>query len=150
MLSKPILELIEKYEKNDKQNILINPNSIKYNKLFVELKMILNSLNLNSKNHFSNLKNQPIQIFLENMGISDFIYKICKIMDVLKQVFFDEGGGNANTNYNNTPLLCLIINKMIMYYQLDYYNDFIALKNQIENSENIFLIKIYFLIYISI
>ena len=145
---KELLELIEKYEKNDKQNILINPNSIKYNKLFVELKMILNSLNLNSKNHFSNLKNQPIQIFLENMGISDFIYKICKIMDVLKQVFFDEGGGNANTNYNNKYILCLIINKMIMYYQLDYYNDFIALKNQIENSENIFFDKnIFFNLY---
>jgi hypothetical protein len=128
-----LFELIEKYEKNDKQNI--NSNSIKYNKYFVELKMIINSLNANSKNYYDNLQNQPIQIILENKGISDFI---CKIMDVLKKAIFDEGGGNNNNTCNNKYILCLIINKMIMYYQLDYYNDFIALSNQIENSENFF------------
>ena len=96
--------------------------------------MIINSLNVNSKNYYDNLQNQPIQIILENKGISDFI---CKIMDVLKKAIFDEGGGSNNT-FINKYILCLIINKMIMYYQLDYYNDFIALKNQIENSENIF------------
>ena len=128
-------ELIEKYEKNDKQNIYINNSSIKYNKLLIELKMIINSLNANSKNYYDNLQNQPIQIILENKGISDFI---CKIMDVLKKAIFDEGGGSNNNTCNNKYILCLIINKMIMYYQLDYYNDFIALSNQIENSENFF------------
>ena len=142
---KDLLDFIEKYEKNDKQNIHINPISIKYNKLFIELKMILNSLNINSKNIFSNLKNQPIQIILENKGISDFI---CKIMDVLKHAFFDEGGGTTITNSDNKYILCLIINKMIMYYQLDYYNDFISLRNQFENSENIFFDKnIFFNLY---
>jgi hypothetical protein len=53
-------------------------------------------------------------------------------MDILKQVVFDEGGGN-----NNKFSLCLILNKMIMYYQLDYYNDFISLNNKIKNSNNI-------------
>jgi hypothetical protein len=125
-----LFELIEKYEKNDKQNI--NSNSIKYNKYFVELKMIINSLNLNNKNYFDNLNNQPFQIILENKAISDFL---CKIMDVLKQVIFDEGGGNPNNDNQNKFFLCLTINKMIMYYQLDYYNDFISFINQIEQSD---------------
>ena len=129
-----LYELIEKYEKNDKQNI--NSNSIKYNKYFIELKIIINSLNLNNKKYFDNLKNQPIQFFLENKGISEYL---CKIMDVLKQVIFDEGGGNLNDDNQNKFFLCLTINKMIMYYQLDYYNDFISFTKNIEQSkQNIF------------
>ena len=132
---KDLFELIEKYEKNDKQSIHINTNSIKYNKLLIYLKAII-SLNINSKNYFDNWQNQTFQIIFENNGISDFI---CQIMEVLKQVYFDEGGGNNNNHYNSKYILCLIINKMIMYYQLDYYNDFISFTNKIENSDNFFL-----------
>ena len=126
-----LLELIEKYEKKDKQGLSINSNSLKYNKLLIELKMIINSLNNNSKN-FLDINNQPIQIILENKGISDFI---CKIMDVLKQAVFDEGGGNENNKF----FLCLTINKMIMFYLLDLYNDFASLTNKIDMAENFFL-----------
>lgn len=126
-----LFELIEKYENKDKQSLFINNNSLKYNKLLIELKIIINSLNMNSKNYFD-IQNQPIQIILENKGISDFI---CKIMDVLKQAVFDEGGGNDNNKY----FLCLTINKMIMFYQLDLYNDFLSLTNKIDLAENFFL-----------
>ena len=126
-----LLELIEKYEKKDKQGLSINSNSLKYNKLLIELKMIINSLNNNSKN-FLDINNQPIQIILENKGISDFI---CKIMDVLKQAVFDEGGGNENNKF----FLCLTINKMIMFYLLDLYNDFASFTNKIDMAENFFL-----------
>ena len=126
-----LLELIEKYENKDKQSLFINSNSLKYNKLLIELKMIINSLNNNSKN-FLDINNQPIQIILENKGISDFI---CKIMDVLKQAVFDEGGGNENNKF----FLCLTINKIIMFYLLDLYNDFVSLTNKIDMGENYFL-----------
>ena len=126
-----LFELIEKYEKPEKQSFFININSLKYNKLLIELKIIINSLNNNSKN-FLDIQNQPIQIILENKGISDFI---CKIMDVLKQAVFDEGGGNKNNKY----FLCLTINKMIMFYQLDLYNDFVSLTNKVDMGENYFL-----------
>ena len=56
-------------------------------------------------------------------------------MDVLKQAVFDEGGGNDNNKY----FLCLTINKMIMFYQLDLYNDFLSLTNKIDLAENFFL-----------
>ena len=146
---KELYELIEEYEKNDKQNICINSNSITYN----ILKMIINSLNLSNKNS----QNQPIQIYVENDVVNDII---CQIMDILKKVVFDQGGGNNNNkinnnnnnsnninnninnnNCNNKFILCLIINKMIMYYQLDYYNDFILLNNKIKNSDNFFFNK---------
>ena len=126
-----LLELIEKYENKDKQSLFINSNSLKYNKLLIELKMIINSLNNNSKNYLD-INNQPIQIILENKGISDFI---CKIMDVLKQAVFDEGGGNENNKF----FLCLTINKIIMFYLLDLYNDFVSLTNKIDMGENYFL-----------
>ena len=132
-----LYELIEKYEKNDKQSNHINNSSIKYNKLLIELKM--NSY-VNSNNYYDNLQNQPIQIIIitnkTDKKISDYI---CKIMDVLMKVIFDEGGGSNNNNtIINKYILCLIINKMIMYYQVDYYNGFISLNNQIDNSGNIF------------
>ena len=112
--------LIEKYEKDDKQRIRISSNSIKYNKL----KLVINSLNIKSKN----LKFQPIPFLLENKEI------LYQIMDILKQVVFDEGGGNNNNKFS----LCLILNKMIMYYQIDYYNGFISLNNTIKNMDNFF------------
>ena len=127
-----LLKVFEKYEKekNDKQNILINNYSINYNKLFIALKMIINSLNLKSKNYFDNLQNQPLKFLIENKGIS---HCICMLMDVLKKVDFDPKDGNTQF------ILCLIINKMIMYYQLDLYKDFCLLKNNIEASGNIYL-----------
>ena len=41
-----LFELIEKYENKDKQSLFINNNSLKYNKLLIELKIIINSLNI--------------------------------------------------------------------------------------------------------
>ena len=43
---------------------------------------------------------------------------IFSMLDVLKEVVFDPWG------VNNQFILCLIINKMIMYYQLDLYKEF--------------------------
>ena len=128
-----LLEIIEKFEKkenNDKQNVLINSYSINYNKLFISLKIIIDSLNLKNKNYYDNLQNQPIKFFLEIKGISDYT---CMLMEVLKKVVIEPKGGN------NQFSLCLIINKMIMYYQLDLYKDFCLLKNNIETSGNIYL-----------
>ena len=130
---KELFDIIEKYEKinkNDKQIELINYYSVKYNEMFVLLKMIISSLNSDSNNSDENFQNQPVNLILAKNGISDFI---CKIMDVLKEVVFDPWG------VNNQFILCLIINKMIMYYQLDLYKEFSLLKNNVENSGNIYL-----------
>ena len=121
---KELLELIENYERNDKHNI-INSYSIKFNKL----KMIINLYNINSKN----MQNQPVLIIIQNKTINDII---CQILDILNQVIFDEGGGKKNTIFNYS--LCLILNKMIMYYQLDNYNDFIAFNNKINKMDSAF------------
>ena len=133
-----LLEVIEKYEKNesnDKQNIIINSYSINYNKLLI----LINTLNLKNKSYYDNYQNQPIKFFLEIQEISHYT---CLLMDVLKKVVFDPKGGN------NQFSLCLIINKMIMYYQLDLYKDFCQLKNDIEDSENIYLNNnLYFNLY---
>ena len=133
-----LLEVIEKYEKNesnDKQNIIINSYSINYNKLLI----LINTLNLKNKSYYDNYQNQPIKFFLEIQEISHYT---CLLMDVLKKVVFDPKGGN------NQFSLCLIINKMIMYYQLDLYKDFCLLKNDIEDSENIYLNNnLYFNLY---
>jgi hypothetical protein len=76
-----VIEKYEKTDKNDKQNVLINYYSVKYNEMFVSLKMIINSLYSDSNNSDENFQNQPLKLLLENNGISEFI---CKIMDVLK------------------------------------------------------------------
>jgi len=130
---KDLFKVIEKYEKidkSDKQIETINYYSVKYNEMFVLLKMIISSLNSDSNNSDENFQNQPVNLILAKNGISDFI---CKIMDVLKEVVFDPWG------VNNQFILCLIINKMIMYYQLDLYKEFSLLKNNVENSGNIYL-----------
>ena len=85
-----VIEKYEKTDKNDKQNVLINYYSVKYNEMFVSLKMIINSLYSDSNNSDENFQNQPLKLLLENNGISEFI---CKIMDVLKEVVFDPWGG---------------------------------------------------------
>ena len=54
-----LLKLIEKYEnneKNDKQSIYINSNSIKYNKLFINLIIIINLVSKSNKNFYDNFK----------------------------------------------------------------------------------------------
>ena len=132
-----LLKLIEKYEnneKNDKQSIYINSNSIKYNKLFINLIIIINLVSKSNKNFYDNFQNQHFQIIQEKDPI---IENLLEIMNVLNQAFFDEGGG-YNIN-NNKYLLCLIINKMIMLYQLDYYKEFSLIKKNIESSEYFFL-----------
>ena len=137
-----LFKFIEKYEaiyKTAKQDVLINCYSIKYNKMFVLLKHIISSLNSDSNNFDENFQYQPFKLILEKNGISDFI---CEIMDVLKEVVFDPWG------VNNQFILCLIINKMIMYYQLDLYKEFSLLKNNVERSENSYLNKnIFFNLY---
>jgi len=128
-----LFKIIKKYEKTDKidkQDILINSNSVKYNEFFIFLKSIINSLNSNSDNDYENFQNQPFKLMLKNGGIREFL---CKIMDVLKEVSFEPRGTN------NQFILCLIINKMIMYYQLDLYKEFCLLKNNVEGSGNIYL-----------
>ena len=137
-----VFKAIEKYQKidrNDKQSVLINSYSVKYNKMLLLLKMIITSLNSDSNNSDENFQNQPFKLILEKNGISDLI---CKIMDVLKEVVFDPWG------VNNQFILCLIINKMIMYYQLDLYKEFSLLKNNVEGSGNLYLNNnIYFNLY---
>ena len=126
---KELYDIIEIYGKN-KQNILINNYSINYNKLFLTLKIKINSLNLNNNNYYDNIQNQPFKFFREIKEINNYT---CMLMDVLKKFVFDSTGGD------NQFILCLIINKMIMYYQLDLYKDFCLLKNNIEASGNIFI-----------
>ena len=105
-----LFELIEVYEKNENNIEIINRNSFKYNKLYIELKAILRSLDKINKNKID-IKNHPYQMILGDRGISDLSMKI---MGILQKVNFD-GGGSPNDNNNNFVFsLCLIINKMIM------------------------------------
>ena len=84
-------------------------------------------------------------MILEERSIID---STIKLMEILQQVNFDGGGDNNENNNNSNFSLCLIINKMIMLYQLDYYFDFNHLINQINNLDNTYSIaNIYFLLY---
>ena len=125
-----VIEIYQETDINDKQSVLINDYSVKYNKEFLLLKMIITSLNSDNNNSDENFENQPFKLILEKKGISDLI---CKIMDVLNEVVFDPWG------VKNQFFLCLIINKMIMYYQLDLYKEFSLLKNNVDGSGNIYL-----------
>ena len=139
--------LIENYEKNE--NEITNKNSFKYNKIFIKLKTILKSFEEITKKKIY-LKNHAFQMILEDRGISELIIKI---MEILQKVNFDGGGTgetNENNNINNNPIfnLGIIINKMIMFYQLDYYNNFINLNNEIANYKVSFpVMDVYFYLY---
>lgn len=60
-----------------------------------------------------------------------------------------DGGGSPNDNNNNFVFsLCLIINKMIMFYQLDYYFDLVYLTNNITKFKDSFsIVSVYFHLY---
>lgn len=139
-----LFELIEVYEKNENNIEIINRNSFKYNKLYIELKTILRSLDKINKNKID-IKNHPYQMILGDRGISDLSMKI---MGILQKVNFD-GGGSPNDNNNNFVFsLCLIINKMIMFYQLDYYFDLVYLTNNITKFKDSFsIVSVYFHLY---
>ena len=139
-----LFELIEVYEKNENNIEIINRNSFKYNKLYIELKAILRSLDKINKNKID-IKNHPYQMILGDRGISDLSMKI---MGILQKVNFD-GGGSPNDNNNNFVFsLCLIINKMIMFYQLDYYFDLVYLTNNITKFKDSFsIVSVYFHLY---
>ena len=139
-----LFELIEVYEKNENNIEIINKNSFKYNKLYIELKAILRSLDKINKNKID-LKNHPYQMILGDRGLSDLS---TKIMGILQQVNFDGGGNPNDTNNNFAFSLCLIINKMIMFYQLDYYYDLVYLTNQITKFKDSFsIVSVYFHLY---
>ena len=142
-----IIELINNYEKNDNNIEIINKNSFNYNKKFIELKYILNYSAVVNKNK-ADLKNYPYHIILEGRSITGLIITI---LENLQKVSFDGGGDPHNNNNNNNNFafsLCLIINRMIMLYQLDYYTDFIHLTNQVTNYTDSFCSNsVYFLLY---
>ena len=138
-----LLLLIEKYKKNEKNLEIINKNSFNYNHKLIKLKEAtkINQLKKNKKE----FKNFPCQMILEERSIID---STIKLMEILQQVNFDGGGDNNENNNNSNFSLCLIINKMIMLYQLDYYFDFNHLINEINNLDNTYSIaNIYFLLY---
>ena len=139
-----LFQLIEIYEKNDNNIEIINKNSFNYNKMYIQLKSILRSIEQINKNK-NDLKNNPIQIILNDRGISDLTIKL---MEILQKVNFDGGGDSNDINHDFIFTSCLIINKMIMFYQLDYYIDFTHLAGQITNINDSFSILIaYFHLY---
>ena len=146
-----LFELIESYEKNSKNEEIINKNSVNYNKTFIKLKAIIKSLDKINKNK-TDIKNYPYQMILEDRGLSDLTLKLMKI---LQQVNFDGGGrergrDDSNNEKDNNYSFCisLIINKMIMFYQLDYYVDFVHLTNHISTINYPFsTIRLYFHLY---
>ena len=143
-----VYELMGKYEKNKNNKEIVNKNSFNFNKKFMELKIIMKTLDENNKGK-PDTKNNTIKMLLEDKGIDDLTMEL---MRILKKVSFDGGGEgnfnefdkNINVNSNKSNIsysLCLIINKMIMFYQLDYYVDFVQLNNKIKNNKNSFSTK---------
>ena len=143
-----VYELMGKYEKNKNNKEIVNKNSFNFNKKFMELKIIMKTLDENNKGK-PDTKNNTIKMLLEDKGIDDLTMEL---MRILKKVSFDGGGEgnfnefdkNINVNSNKSNIsysLCLIINKMIMFYQLDYYVDFVQLNNKITNNKNSFSTK---------
>ena len=135
-----VYELLGEYEKNKNNKEIVNKHSFNFNKKFMELKIILKTLDANNKGKPDPKKN-TIKMLLEDKGIDDLTLEL---MRILKKVSFDGGGEgncnefennkNDNSNKNNISYsLCLIINKMIMFYQLDYYIDFVQLNNKINS-----------------
>ena len=135
-----VYELIGEYEKNKNNQEIVNKHSFNFNKKFMELKIILKTLDANNKGKPDPKKN-TIKMLLEDKGIDDLTLEL---MRILKKVSFDGGGegncnefeNNKNDNSNKSNIsysLCLIINKMIMFYQLDYYIDFVQLNNKINS-----------------
>ena len=135
-----VYELLGEYEKNKNNKEIVNKHSFNFNKKFMELKIILKTLDANNKGKPDPKKN-TIKMLLEDKGIDDLTLEL---MRILKKVSFDGGGegncnefeNNKNDNSNKSNIsysLCLIINKMIMFYQLDYYIDFVQLNNKINS-----------------
>jgi hypothetical protein len=121
-----VYELLGEYEKNKNNKEIVNKNSFNFNKKFMELKIIIKTIDANNKSSPDEKKN-TIKMLLEDKGIDDLTLEL---MRILKKVSFDGGGernfnefeNNKNDNSNKSNIsysLCLIINKMIMFYQLD-------------------------------
>ena len=138
-----VYDLMGKYEKNKNNKEIVNKNSFNFNKKFIELKIIIKTLDSTNRDRPDSKKN-AYKMLLEDKGIDDLTVEL---MRILKKVSFDGGGEgnvnefenykNENSNKNNISYnLCLIINKMIMFYQLDYYVDFIQL-NKIANIDDL-------------
>ena len=134
-----LFNFLKKFEKESDKNIeCINKNSIKYNKPFIGLKAIINSLEKQIKNEYD------FQMILENQKISELTVEMMDILYKINFEDFESNNNNDNNNNNNdnnnsnttTYSLCLIINKMIMFYQLDYYIDFIYLTEKIKTYDN--------------
>ena len=142
-----VYDLMGKYEKNKNNQEIFDKNSFNFNKKFIELKIIIKTLDSNNRDK-SDAKKNAYKMLLEDKGIDDLTVEL---MRILKKVSFDGGGeGNSNelenyksenSNKSNISFnLCLIINKMIMFYQLDYYVDFVQL-NKINYSEDLNSVK---------
>ena len=135
-----LIELMNKYEQNEKQEI-INKNSLKFNKLYIELKIIINSEGLHKGIADNLIKNdKSVNSMLESKVINDYQ---CKILNILRKETFDKGGGDGEGGGYG---VCLIINKMIMLYQIDHYYDLFSLMKNVEKN-NFFNSNIYFILY---
>ena len=140
-----VYELLGKYEKNKNNKEIVNKSSFNFNKKFIELKIVIRTLDANNRDK-PDFKKNPFKMLLEDKGIDDLTIEL---MRILKKVSFAGGGEsnfnefeNNNSNRSNIAYnLCLIINKMIMFYQLDYYVDFVKLNNQITDSNDSCTVK---------
>ena len=89
-----------KYEKNKNNKEIVNKNSFNFNKKFIELKIIIKTLDSTNRDRPDSKKN-AYKMLLEDKGIDDLIVEL---MRILKKVSFDGGGeGNVNEfeNYKN-------------------------------------------------
>ena len=127
-----LFNFLKKFEKeSDKNDEYINKNSIKYNKPFIGLKAIISALDKQNKSEYD------IQRILESQKINDLTLEMMKILYRITFENIDWNNINStNSNIASTYSLCLIINKMIMFYQLDYYYDFVYLTEQIKTYDN--------------
>ena len=139
-----LFELIGVYEKNENNIEIINKNSFKYNKKYIELKSMIGSIYMIYKSK-KDLKNQPIEMILGDLPITELTIQL---MEILQKINFDGGGISNDINNNFIFSSCLIINKMIMFYQLDYYIDFNHLNNEITKFNDSFsIVAVYFNLY---
>ena len=135
-----LIELMKKYEQNEKQEI-INKNSIKFNKLYIELKIIIESGGFNKGITNNLIKNdKSVNSILDSKVINDYQ---CEIMNILRKETFNKGGGDGEGGGYG---ICLIINKMIMLYQIDHYYDLFSLMKNVEKNE-FFNKNAYFVLY---
>lgn len=120
------IEKIEFLQKMKRFNIQLNNICIQYTKAFIELK----DNRMPEEDKFKILIEKE-----EKLTMAKISERLFKIMSILSNIFVDEGGGK------NMFCACLFINKLIMFYFLDNYNEFLAFKNNIEKYTNYFIKK---------